>query len=294
MKVPAPLRSTADLARSARRRILVRIRSRGRALPLRWEHSPAPSSAGRRPRPPVESLPPLSVVIPVRNEAARLPLLLADLAAAPASLLREVWAVDGGSGDGSARLARLAGARTLASPAGRGEQLRRGVAVSEGPWLLLLHADARLPAGWPAEIQRAIRADAQAAWAFPLTIEAAGPALRLVGALSTLRSRWRGLPYGDQGLLISRALYERSGGLAPLPLMEDLEFMLRLRELAPIRLLRRPLQVDGRRWRRLGVWRTTWRNALLRRAWRRGVDPHLLARRYYGEAGGEVGGEAGG
>ena len=71
----------------------------------------------------------------------------------------------------------------------------------------------------------------------------------------------------------------------PLPLMEDLEFIQRLRRLAPIRLLQRPLRVDGRRWRRLGVWRTTWRNALLRRAWRRGVDPSLLARRYYGEPG---------
>ena len=123
-------------------------------------------------------------------------------------------------------------------------------------------------------------------WTFPLAIEAAGPALRLVGALSTLRSRWRGLPYGDQGLLLSRALYDRSGGLAPLPLMEDLEFMLRLRRLAPIRLFSRPLRVDGRRWRRLGVWRTTWRNARLRRAWRRGVDPALLAQRYYGAPGG--------
>ncbi len=232
------------------------------------------------------SAPPLSVVIPVRNEAARLPLLLADLAAAPASLLREIWVVDGGSDDGSARLARLAGVRTLPSAPGRGAQLRRGVAVSEGSWILLLHADVRLPSGWPAEIARAISAGEQAAWVFPLAIEAAGPALQVVGALSTLRSRCRGLPYGDQGLLLSRRLYERSGGMAPLPLMEDLDFVLRLRRLAPIRLLRSPLQVDGRRWRRLGVWRTTWRNALLRRAWRQGMDPEQLAQRYYGRTGG--------
>lgn len=224
---------------------------------------------------------PLSVVIPVRNEAARLPLLLADLAAAPAALLREVWVVDGGSRDGSARLARLAGAQLLASAPGRGDQLRRGIDLCTGPWLLLLHADARLPAGWPQQIQRAIAAGDGTAWAFPLAIEAAGPALQLVAALSTLRSRCWELPYGDQGLLLSRALYELSGGVAPLPLMEDLDFVLRLRRLAPIRLLQRPLRVDGRRWRRLGVWRTTWRNALLRRAWRRGVDPALLARRYY-------------
>ena len=229
---------------------------------------------------------PLSVVIPVRDEAARLPLLLADLAAAPADLLREVWVVDGGSRDGSASLARLAGARTLASAPGRGLQLKRGLSHCTGSWLLMLHADARLPIGWPAGIARAIASGSGTAWAFPLAIEASGPALWLVGALSTLRSRWLGLPYGDQGLLLSRALYERCGGLKPLPLMEDLEFVLRLRRLAPIRLLGRPLRVDGRRWRRLGVWRTTWRNARLRRDWRRGVDPALLARRYYGARGG--------
>ena len=229
------------------------------------------------------SSPPLSVVIPVRSEAARLPLLLADLAAAPSSLLHEVWVVDGGSVDGSPRLAQLAGARALHSATGRGTQLRRGIAVCEGHWLLLLHADARLPQDWSAEIQRAISGGEQTAWTFPMEIEAAGPCLRLVGALSTLRSRCLHLPYGDQGLLISRSLYERSGGLAALPLMEDLEFMLRLRRLAPIRLLSRPLRIDGRRWRRLGVWRTTWRNAQLRRAWRRGVDPALLAQRYDSE-----------
>jgi hypothetical protein len=120
----------------------------------------------------------------------------------------------------------------------------------------------------------------QVAWAFPLAIEAAGPGLRLVAWLSTQRSRWFRLPYGDQGLLLARSLHARSGGILPLPLMEDLEFVLRLRCIAPIRLLPRALRVDGRRWRRLGIRRTTWRNAALRRAWRHGVDPALLAQRY--------------
>jgi hypothetical protein len=63
--------------------------------------------------------------------------------------------------------------------------------------------------------------------------------------------------------------------------MEDLDLVLRLRQLGPIRDLGLPVQVDGRRWRRLGVWGTARRNAGLRRAWRRGTDPATLAERYY-------------
>lgn len=228
---------------------------------------------------PADGRPPLSVVIPVRNEAHGLPPLLADLAAAP-QLVRQVLVVDGGSHDASALVARLGGARVLASAAGRGEQLRRGVQVCDGPWLLLLHGDVRLPAGWPALLERAIGGGEGRAWAFRLAIEGRDPALRLVERAVSLRSRWRGLPYGDQGLLISRSLYDRVGGLRPLPLMEDLEFALRLRRHGRPGLLPAALRVSERRWRRLGVWQTVLANARLRRDWRRGVAPAELAQRY--------------
>ncbi|MEB3169892.1 MAG: TIGR04283 family arsenosugar biosynthesis glycosyltransferase [Synechococcaceae cyanobacterium] len=222
---------------------------------------------------------PLSVVIPVRDEARGLPPLLADLAAAP-ELVAEVLVVDGGSQDGSATVARLAGARVLAAPPGRGGQLAQGVAASRSPWLLLLHGDGRLPRGWAPAVAAALGQGEGRAWAFRLAIDGADPALRVVELAVTLRSRWRSLPYGDQGLLLSRCLYERAGGIAPLPLMEDLEFVQRLRRLAPIQLLPGALRVSDRRWRRLGVWQTTLANARLRRDWRRGEAPERLAARY--------------
>jgi rSAM/selenodomain-associated transferase 2 len=222
---------------------------------------------------------PLSVIIPVRDEARGLPPLLADLAAAP-ELVAEVLVVDGGSGDGSASVARLAGARVLSAAPGRGGQLVQGIAASRCPWLLLLHGDGRLPGDWAASVASAIRQGEGQAWAFRLAIDGAAPALRLVELAVSLRSRWRSLPYGDQGLLLSRRLYERAGGMASLPLMEDLEFVLRLRRLAPIRLLPGAVRVSDRRWRRLGVWQTTLANARLRRAWRRGESPERLAERY--------------
>jgi rSAM/selenodomain-associated transferase 2 len=227
--------------------------------------------------------PPLSVVIATRNEAARLPALLAQLAAAPA-LVREVLVVDGGSGDGTGWLARLAGARVLTTEPGRGLQLGRGGAAAAGAWLLLLHADVRLPGGWAERVGRTLAQPraAERAWYFELAIAAPRPELRLLELGVRLRSRWRQLPYGDQGLLLHRDLYAAVGGVRPLPLMEDLDLVERLRRRTRLCSLALPLEVDGRRWRRQGFWRTTWGNLQLRRAWRRGVPAIELARRYYG------------
>jgi rSAM/selenodomain-associated transferase 2 len=225
--------------------------------------------------------PPLSVVIAARDESQGLPALLADLAMAP-ELVREVLVVDGGSRDGTPRLATLAGARVLHNGSGRGGQLAAGVARSTGAWLLLLHGDVRLPPGWAQTLAVAIAAGETSAWAFRLRIAGDDPSLRLVELAVELRSRWRQLPYGDQGLLLARRLHDAAGGIAPLPLMEDLEFVQRLRRQARIGILGPALRVSGRRWQRLGVWQTVLANASLRRAWRRGTPATQLAERYYG------------
>jgi rSAM/selenodomain-associated transferase 2 len=224
--------------------------------------------------------PPLSVVIAALDEAGGLPALLADLASAT-DLVREVLVVDGGSRDGTPRLAALAGAGVVHVSGGRGRQLAAGVARSGAPWLLLLHGDVRLPPGWPAAVAAAIEAGEETAWAFRLRIDAADPALRLVELAVALRSHWRQLPYGDQGLLLARRLHDGAGGIAPLPLMEDLEFIQRLRRRARIRSLPLAMWVNGRRWQRLGVWQTVLANAGLRRAWRCGTPVAELAARYY-------------
>lgn len=222
---------------------------------------------------------PVAVVIPARNEAARLPSLLADLAGAP-DLVREICVVDGGSTDATRVVARLAGALVLPERPNRGRQLQKGIAATTAPWLLLLHGDGRLPTGWAKALEQALAQGPQCCWAFHLGIEGASLGLRLVEELVAWRTRLYQLPYGDQGLLVERQTLARVGGVAPIPLMEDLDLVLRLRAALPIRQLAGRYQVDGRRWRQLGWLRTSWRNAQLRRAWRRGTDPYILAVRY--------------
>jgi hypothetical protein len=93
------------------------------------------------------------------------------------------------------------------------------------------------------------------------------------------RSRALGLPYGDQGLLISRALYDAAGGFAAMPLMEDVEFARRLgrRRLAPIGL---PIRASARRYLRDGYIRRPLRNLLCLSLYFAGVSPQRIARLY--------------
>ena len=230
---------------------------------------------------------PLSVVVPVLNEAQRLPALLAQLQQA-SELVGEVLVVDGGSGDASRSIAALAGAQLLRQSGGRGRQLAAGVAAARGCWLLLLHGDCSLPRGWDLALRRAIqqsetltpKPNGAQAYYFELAIGGRQPGLRLVELAVGLRSRWWQRPYGDQGLLLPAALLAAAGGVKPIPLMEDLDLVQRLRRHGRLVSLRLRLSVDGRRWKRLGIWGATLANARLRRAWRRGVDPEELAQRY--------------
>lgn len=228
--------------------------------------------------------PQLAVIIPARDEAAALPLLLADLALG-AHLIAELLVVDGGSTDGTAARAHLAGAQVVLSPPGRGGQLLAGVAATSAPLLWLLHADVRLPPHWPHRLERLLALQRQAApapiaWFGDLKVPLAAPQYRLMEFLVALRSRVLQRPYGDQGLLISREAYRQAGGLRPLALMEDLDFAERFSRSGCFAALGLDLQVSPRRWRRHGLLGTSWRNACLRRAWRQGVSDVALSDRY--------------
>ena len=226
--------------------------------------------------------PALSVMIPCLNESARLPLLLADLRRSELSL--EILLADGGSSDATAQIAGLVGAHLIGvHPAGRGRQLRAAAAQARGDWLLFLHGDSRLSQQWSAWLNTLLqRSSTEAsAWYFDLRISPSTPARQLLERAVGLRSRWLQRPYGDQGLLLHRDLYERCGGFAELPLMEDLELVQRLSRIADLRRIGLPLTTDGRRWQQDGVLRRSWRNARLRRRWRRGESAEQLAKAYY-------------
>lgn len=227
------------------------------------------------------TVPLLSVVIPALNEAATLPGLLGDLQrldVRPA----EILVVDGGSTDGTAAAASAGGARVVSSERGRGRQLGTGAAESRAPLLCFLHADVRLEDAALSSLARLTR-DARAgdaAWAFRLRIDAPGLAYRVVERGANLRSAIAGLPYGDQGLVVSRAAYDAAGGYAPVPLMEDVMLVRAIGGRLPVRLLPAAVTVSARRWERDGVWRRSACNLLLLARWLGGATPEELADAY--------------
>ncbi len=224
----------------------------------------------------------LSVVIPTLEEASRLPLLLADLQRWPGEL--EVIVSDAGSRDQTRAVAQLAGATVHECPnSGRGPQLRWGVGHSSHAWVLVLHADSRLPDTWHHRVGAILsRPEAhQNVWYFDFKVEVQGrPMLWLLERMVNLRSRWLQRPYGDQGLLIQRQLYERVGGYRPLALMEDLDLVERLGQIAPLRSLNCALLTSGVRWQKRNVLVQAWRNARLRWLWRQGRSTEQLLRVY--------------
>lgn len=222
----------------------------------------------------------LSIVIPTLDAAARLPVLLSDLRKAPFAL--EIILVDGGSRDDTCRLAAEAGCRLLTTEAGRGRQLARGAEAARGDWLLFLHADSRLPQEWHQAVARfmAERPAGEVAAYFRLALDSPLAAARRVERLAAWRARCFALPYGDQGLLISRGLYDKVGGYPRWPLMEDVALIRRLGR-ARLEALPATILTSAARYEREGWWRRPLRNLSCLALYFLGASPTWIARRYY-------------
>jgi rSAM/selenodomain-associated transferase 2/rSAM/selenodomain-associated transferase 1 len=219
----------------------------------------------------------VSVIIPALNEERN---IAATLRAVGQSPCHEVIVVDGGSTDATVQRAREAGANILTSKPGRARQMNAGAAATEGGSLLFLHADTLLPPGWREVIPRTLCAPGVTAGAFRFRIAGSFAGKSFIEWTTGFRSRWLQRPYGDQGLFLPRALFEEMEGFADLPFMEDYEFAARLRRRGRIVTVGEAALTSARRWKTLGIVRTTLRNQWMLAAYHLGVSPQRLATRY--------------
>ncbi len=176
----------------------------------------------------------ISVVIPTLDAEVTLAQTLRGLVSASVDgLVRQVIVSDGGSRDRTLDIADDAGADIVKGPAGRGEQLRAGAAKARFPWLLFLHADTILDPAWTEDslafVERASREGRpRRAAAFRFAVDQKGFAPRLLEGAVAVRNRLMKLPYGDQGLLISRSFYDELGGYSNRRIMEDVDLVRRI------------------------------------------------------------------
>ncbi|MBI1869161.1 MAG: TIGR04283 family arsenosugar biosynthesis glycosyltransferase [Methylocystis sp.] len=218
----------------------------------------------------------LSVIIPALDAANVLPATLAALAGA-----EEIIVADGGSTDATAAVAAQCGAIVLAAPRGRGPQLAAGAQRASGDWLLFLHADTVLALSWRAEALAFCRdpANLRRAGVFRFALDDDSAQARRLEALVRWRTRAMGLPYGDQGLLLSRAFYDSLGGFRPLPLMEDVDMVRRIGRRAIVA-LSAPAATSAERWRRDGWRLRSLRNLACLALYFAGAPPRFIQRIY--------------
>ena len=222
----------------------------------------------------------ISIIIPTINEANNLPLLLSDL-----SIIQkegEILIIDSGSEDKTIDVATIYGAKVFKSKErNRGLQLDIGAKKSNGEWLIFLHADTRLTHDWVGEIKSILKGNKNYIYFFKFKINHKKIIYRVLEILVNFRSQYFKQPYGDQGLIMHRSIYLKNNGFRKIPLMEDLDFLRRLKNKENLKQLNFPILISSRKWERTNVFLQAIKNWNYRRRWLKGESTKSLYIDYY-------------
>ncbi len=222
----------------------------------------------------------LSIIIPILNEARRIPRLLERLT----PLVRnncEIILVDGGSEDGSADIVKRAGFTVERAARGRAGQMNAGAARATGTVLLFLHADTQLPDKADLLVKQALSNNSSSCWGrFDVCIAGRPVMLRVIGYMMNLRSRLTSIATGDQAIFVTQTAFTTAGCFPDQPLMEDVELSKHLRTISRPACIASCVVTSGRRWEIHGVWRTIFLMWRLRWDYWRGIPASQLAKTY--------------
>ena len=221
----------------------------------------------------------LSIVIPTLNSTNLISSTLLSLSEGiEASLIKELIISDGNSTDHIKKLSNEIGAVFIKGQKGRGIQLRRGAMKATGEWILFIHSDTILPPGWAIAFLKHIKNQENAGYC-KLSFDDPSLIAKVISFGANLRSSIFKLPYGDQGLLISKKLYNEIGGYPDLPLMEDVAIVKLLKK--KIQLVPVTIKTSAFKYKRDGWLKRSINNITLLIRFKFGADPRELAKLYY-------------
>ena len=224
----------------------------------------------------------ISIIIPTINEASNLPLLLSDLSSIQKE--GEIIIVDSGSEDKTIDVANIYGAKVFISKErNRGLQLDIGAKNSKGEWLIFLHADTRLTHDWFKKINSFLKGNKNIIYYFEFKINHKKIIYRVLEILVNIRSKIFKQPYGDQGLIIHRTIYFKNNGFRNIPLMEDVDFLIRLNQKKNLKQLNLPIYTSSRKWERTNIFLQAIKNWHFRRRWLKGESLKSIYCEYYNE-----------
>jgi rSAM/selenodomain-associated transferase 2/rSAM/selenodomain-associated transferase 1 len=218
----------------------------------------------------------LSIIIPTLNEADHIELTLEKALNKEA----EVIVVDGESRDDTTRRAEKGGARVASSPPGRAVQLNRGADMAKGDVLFFLHADTHPPDHFVEWVFRILMNQGTIAGAFRFKTDLDHPLMKVIEIMTNIRSRVFSMPYGDQGLFLSKKGFDALGGFPDVPIAEDLHFVRRLSKHGRIHIAPVPAVTSARRWRQKGFVYTIVINAIILMGCLLGMPPERFASLY--------------
>jgi rSAM/selenodomain-associated transferase 2 len=220
----------------------------------------------------------VSVVVPVLAGDEALAQVLQQL---PPQDDVEIIVSIAGDGDTYALRAARPDVLWVDTTAGRGPQLNAGAARARGRWLWFLHADSQLPDGWLDSFRLLDQSGIAVGGSFAFRLDSDQWQARIIETGVRWRVRLFNLPYGDQGIFVRRSVFDRMGGFANIALMEDVEFVRRLKAQGELRHLRLQVVTSARRWQRDGWWRRSALNLAFLTLYSVGVSPDWLSRRYH-------------
>jgi rSAM/selenodomain-associated transferase 2 len=219
------------------------------------------------------STPSFSIIIPTLNEEKNLKISVSSVGKRADA---EIIVADGGSDDGTLKLAAGLPVKVVEARRGRARQLNAGALESTGEIIIFLHADSVLPLGWDKAVAATFADPRVAGGAFRLKVDSSRILLRLVAFGANLRTLLFHSPFGDQAIFVRRGIWEQMHGYADIPIMEDVEFIRRLKKCGRLKILRLPVTTSPRRWHAEGLLKTTLRNYCIQLAYKAGVPPEWL------------------